>query len=312
MWNSFGQAREDLAAAIAPERDLRAIFDALRRLSSYATSGQRTLLDADLNGFGMGTRQPAVEQRKLHARVAGTAPIDRIDVVKNGEIVFSRDYATAALAPRTWILVGFESSSEVFPPPSDSPRLYRVWEGTLDVTGATVETLDTTGIDNRYTESMARDPAAPGRLRYRVETWGRRDVFLLELDGASADTTFSFDVGPGKEIGVGGILVRPPAQSIPPVRFSVRLGELDGGRFQHDATFERYADRITLQIVDVAAPLDRELEWSDLAAGTLAPSGDYYYLRVNQLDGARAWSSPWWVGGEPRAGSASTVSAAQR
>jgi len=26
--------------------------------------------------------------------------------------------------------------------------------------------------------------------------------------------------------------------------------------------------------------------------------GDYYYLRVTQLDGARAWSSSIWVGGE--------------
>ena len=85
-----------------------------------------------------------------------------------------------------------------------------------------------------------------------------------------------------------------------------------GGRFEHDATFERYADRITLQIVDVAAALDRELEWIDLDAGTPAPTGDYYYLRVNQLDGARAWSSPWWVGGELRAGSASKARAAQR
>ena len=260
----------------------------------------------------MGTRQSAAEERKLHARVAGTAPIDRIDVVKNGEIVFSRDYATAVVAQKTWVLVGFESSSEVFPPPSDSPRLYRVWEGTLEVAGAAIETLDTTGIDNRYTESVARDSDTPGRLRYHVETRGRRDVFLLELDGASADTSFSFDVGPGREIGVGGVLVRPPAQNIPPVRFSVRLGELAGGRFEHDATFERYADRITLQIVDVAAPLDRELEWTDLGAGTPAPGGDYYYLRVNQLDGARAWSSPWWVGGEPRAGNASTGRAAQR
>ena len=27
--------------------------------------------------------------------------------------------------------------------------------------------------------------------------------------------------------------------------------------------------------------------------------GDWYYLRVEQVDGHFAWSSPWWVGGEP-------------
>ena len=28
--------------------------------------------------------------------------------------------------------------------------------------------------------------------------------------------------------------------------------------------------------------------------------GDYYYVRADQLDGARAYSSAVWVGGEPR------------
>jgi hypothetical protein len=134
---TLGQ-RGGLAAAIAPAKTADAIFDALRGLSSYATSGERILLDASLDGFTMGTRQPGSNERRLRARVAGTGPIDRLDVVKNGTIVLSRDYAAAPLAPRIWVQVGFESSSEVFPPSSegpasDSPRLYRVWEGTVDV-----------------------------------------------------------------------------------------------------------------------------------------------------------------------------------
>ena len=46
-------------------------------------------------------------------------------------------------------------------------------------------------------------------------------------------------------------------------------------------------------MIDAAAPLDQEFEFTDLDG--IAP-GDYYYVRVNQLDGGRAWSSPWWVG----------------
>lgn len=69
----------------------------------------------------------------------------------------------------------------------------------------------------------------------------------------------------------------------------MRLGELRGGRFEREVPFERHVDRITVQLVEIEAPLDRELDWIDL--GAKAP-GDYYYLRVHQLDGARAWSSP--------------------
>jgi hypothetical protein len=198
------------------------------------------------------------------------------------------------------VQIGFESSSEVFPPPADNPRLYRVWEGTLEVAGAELRTLDWSGVDNRYTERVERDRSAPARLRYHLETRGRRDLILLELGSATSDTTLEFDVGPGREIGVAGGLLRPPATGIPAQRFTVRLGDLDGGRLERELPFERWVDRVTVQLVDVEAPLDRELEWSDLDSGASAESGDYYYLRVNQLDGGRAWSSPWWVGGRRR------------
>ena len=41
--------------------------------------------------------------------------------------------------------------------------------------------------------------------------------------------------------------------------------------------------------------MDGELDFVD--RGNLQP-GDYYYIRLTQLDGAHAWSSPIWVGGE--------------
>ena len=43
--------------------------------------------------------------------------------------------------------------------------------------------------------------------------------------------------------------------------------------------------------------MESEVDFSD--HGAMRP-GDYYYVRVDQLDGARAYSSPIWVGGEPR------------
>ena len=54
-------------------------------------------------------------------------------------------------------------------------------------------------------------------------------------------------------------------------------------------------DTITLQLLGNDRPLDYDLEFVD----TDEPGrGDYYYVRVEQLNGARAWSSPIWVGGE--------------
>ena len=138
-----------LAAVLAPERTPDAIFDALRARSVYATSGARILLDARLNGKPMGTRQPDARERKIECRVFGTAPIDRIDVVRNGEIVFSRHYLSAPLTAEPWVMFGLESSSDVYPAEgTDSPRPYRRWKGTLEVEGARVTEVLGAGLDN--------------------------------------------------------------------------------------------------------------------------------------------------------------------
>jgi hypothetical protein len=55
----------------------------------------------------------------------------------------------------------------------------------------------------------------------------------------------------------------------------------------------RHTDSVSLQLVPSDAALDQEFEYTDRAT---PKSGDYYYVRVRQVDGAMAWSSPWWVG----------------
>ncbi|HEX2465143.1 MAG TPA: DUF3604 domain-containing protein [Thermoanaerobaculia bacterium] len=288
-----------LAAAIAPEKARDAIFDALRGRSAYATSGDRILLDARLNGERMGTRQRSSDRRTIEGRVSGTAPIDRIDVIKNGEVAWSQSYLAAPLASHAWVEVAFESSSEVFTTTTDNPREYRVWSGTLDVEGAKVVGLKTTGLENAYLEWARIDPERPNRIRFYTETRGKAETILVELEGASAATRFVFDLIAAKESGFGQG-VRPLAQ-IPAVNVSLSLADLDDSRLEHELPVDRHVDRLRLQVVDAGGSLDRDFAFTDLGEPR---DGDYYYVRVTQLDGAQAWSSPFWVGpaGRPPVG----------
>jgi len=281
-----------LAAVVAPEKSVDGIFDAMRSLSAYATSGQRIILDAAVNEAGMGTRQEAADKRVITCRVMGTSPIDHIDVVKNGDVVFSRHYLRAPLKPRSKILVGFESSSEVFGQVRDNPRPYRVWRGTLRIDGAKVVGLTTPGFENVYLERAAIDEADPGLIRFQTRTRGRRDTMLVELEGASPATRFTFHVEPAKEVGAASGPLRPPAD-IPGADFGLRLSGLVDGRIQHQLTLQQHVDRVTLEVVEPDGALDMDFEYTDLENNR---PGDYYYVRVTQLDGGRAWSSPFWVG----------------
>ena len=280
-----------LAAVLAPEKTPDAIFDALRQRSVYAVSGPRILLDADLNGHPMGTRQPQTDERRLAVRVSGTSPIDRIEVIKNGGIAFSRSYLSAPLGDRSWLQLGFESSSEVFTPDKvDNPRPYRVWRGTLRVTGAQVLGVVPVGLDNRVLDRI--ETADAGVLRFDIRTRGRADTVLLELEGATASTRLEVKLEPSREAGIGQGHERP-AMDIPGDRIELALDGLRDSRLEREVPFGEHTDRLTLQVVEPDAPLDRVFDYLDM--GPAAP-GDYYYVRVTQLDGGQAWSSPFWVG----------------
>ncbi len=280
-----------LAAALAPEKTPDAIFDALRQRSVYAVSGPRILLDADLNGHPMGTRQSDNDERRLAVRVSGTSPIDRIEVIRNGEVAFSRSYLSAPLRDRSWLQLGFESSSEVFTPDRvDNPRPYRIWRGTLRVSGAQVLGVVPVGLDNRVLDWIETGEA--GVLRFDIRTRGRADTILLDLEGATASTRIEVELESAREYGLGQGHERP-AMDIPGTRIELGLGGLRDNRLEHEVPFGEHTDRLTLQVVEPDAPLDRVFDYLDMEP---AAPGDYYYVRVTQLDGGQAWSSPFWVG----------------
>ncbi len=280
-----------LAAVLAPEKTTDAIFDGLRDLSAYATSGPRIVLDVRVNGEAMGTRQSFSETREIEVRAMGTSPIDHIDIVKNGEVILSRHYLDATLQSHTWLQIGFESSSEVFEG-RDNPRPYRVWEGFLDVKGARVLQVLPVGLDNAYLESASLDSENEGRVLFHAETRGRRDTLLIELEGATATTTVDLHLEPTQEYGFAPVMVRQPAE-LPAEELRMSLADLEDGRFEHKMQVDLHTDRVRIQLVDPEASMDRELQFTDMED---PESGDYYYVRLTQLDGGQAWSSPFWIG----------------
>ncbi len=80
-----------LTAILAPELTREAIVEALRKRRCYATTGARIVLDFQVDGHGMGEVFTAsVSRVSVTARVLGTAPIARLEVVCNGDVVFEQ------------------------------------------------------------------------------------------------------------------------------------------------------------------------------------------------------------------------------
>ncbi len=289
-----------LAAVLAPQNTPQAIFQALRDRATYATTGERIVLEATLNGSRMGTRVPMALERRLECRVHGTAPIDTIDVIKNGNVVFTRRFLEAQLRSSAFLQIKVESSAEVFTG-HKNPRPARLWRGSVSVKGADLVDFKRPWYFNPGTFSLGRDEADTNRLELSTNTRGRGKGILLELSGANRDTTIVVEWDESREIvprdGTTPEMMDREPQTLPAGTASFRLGDLEGGLGRKEIKVVENVDSIQLQLVPADAELDQEFEFVDKE--DLAP-GDYYYLRVTQVDGSMAWSSPWWVGSRPR------------
>ena len=149
------------------------------------------------------------------------------------------------------------------------------------------------GLDNVILDQFEVDPASPNRVRFNILTRGRRDALLLKLAGASSGTTFRVELEPTKEEGIGRPDTVRPAADLPAESLTLPFVELADGRLERELRVGANTDRVTVEIVDRDAALDRDFSYTDMK--DVRP-GDYYYVRVTQLDSGKAWSSPFWVG----------------
>jgi hypothetical protein len=278
-----------LAAVLAQENTPHALFAALRNRSCYATTGERILIDGDINGIPMGSVMQNPGNRRIRCRASGTAPIDAIDLIKNGGVVFSRRYLDTELGTRTRVQVSFESSTEVFNGVRN-PRGPRPWQGVIEIHGARLVGVEEPAF--AHPQSFHLRQLGEDRLEFSLETRGRWKSLLLDLEEATASTEVKITLEAKQEIpGSPGAPDRRP-EDLAAENLVFQLAELTSGPEVREFPVVQNLDRIELQLIAGDGALDQEFHYRDQDP---IHKGDYYYLRVRQVDGAMAWSSPWWV-----------------
>ncbi len=278
-----------LAAVVAPEKTTDAIFDAMKNLSAYATTGDRILLDFNVNDASMGSRISHTETRKIHGRVYGTAPVESITLIKNGTEMWSQD--CLASDDSRFVEIRFWSPSD--PVIRDSPRGWRQWEGSLKVRGAKLVSVSSPSFYNPRAEFARIDESTPGKVDFRTITRGSMKSIVLELDGATSHTAIDISLIENTERYTTPSPIRSSA-ALPAESFTHSMSVIQNGNAVHKMQIERFTDTITTRLIDPDRQWDQEFEYVDSES---PQRGDYYYVRVNQLNGHAAWSSPIWVGG---------------
>ncbi len=286
--------RGGLGAILAPTRTTDAIFDAMKALKAYATTGDRIILDVSLNNVGMGQRAQFSEQRTLQGRVIGTAPIESITVVKNDHTVWEQDYLTdldSRLASEETLLLSFGSDSTPFHP-NDNPRGWRHWRGTLLVENADIESVEGMDFHNHVLQSIERDAEDQQMIKFATLTRGDTSSMKLRLNNVKRSTAIHLELEPTRESGGAPPLYRR-AQPVAGASISLALRDMENGKVQQSVPAGDYVDVVRLRRVVSQGSRDVRFEFSDSSK----KQGDYYFVRVRQANDAMAWSSPIWVGG---------------
>lgn len=271
------------------------LFSALSQGRTWVTSGPRLFLQVNVNGGLPGERVAASDTRDISGRVIGTAPIAKIELLRNGEVIDTRDLAGDS--DSTKVQVTFDSDSAPVASSRDLPRNGREWIGYIKLSGASLGSVDTTALVNDARQAAAINPADPQRVDFITWTRGQPSGFSFDTVPGEGDMTLDMTLGASAEDTDVSPLGRPPAR-IPAARMIVSLDELKRGMVTRRYAVDGYRDTVTFELVRDPIEKDVSFEFHDQHN---FGGGDYYYVRVTQVDGNMAWSSPVWVGGfDPR------------
>jgi hypothetical protein len=255
-----------LTCFLARELTREAIFEALLKRHFYATTGNRCLVDVQLEGEGgeramMGDVVAAGGGPwSLHVHVAGTAPIESVQVRNGSQVLRTiRPYGEADLANRVMVVW---RGAEV----KGRERL-SVWDGELRIDGNRI--LDLTPINFWNPDSQPERIDSHG-VRWRSITTGGLSGLILTLQEAQA-----------------GLL------AIQTVQGAVSCPVDHIGLEPRCWPFGGLGKRIEVVKLPEA---DRATEFAfSTGIGDLRPGDNPITVRVTQEDGHMAWTSPTYI-----------------
>ncbi len=257
------------------------IWDGLYQKRTFAVTGNiRMLLDFRVNGEPMGGELARTSgPRRLEVRVSGTAPLLRIDLLKNSEVIHS-----------------------VFPSRNHGRILRLSWgdniyqrraavslvNGELRAASGSLRLVSALQTDQAVEWFRQRGP----HVAWRASTSSNdRDPILVDIAEASGGALrFRAD----DVRGLGLLETEIPLDRL---RREGRFVWKSRGTRPYEHSYLKKMGipvQFTLEcdLVNAEGPMDYELTYEDREP---AQSGDYYYLRVEQLDGNLGWSSPVWL-----------------
>ncbi len=270
-----------LTGVYAQGKTRQEIWDGMYQRRTFAVSGNtRIVMDFRVNGEPMGGELPSGHSQaaEVEARISGTAPITSVELLKNSRVIHAVAPARQAGSRLLRVVWG----DNIY----QRRAAQGLRSGEVHPSGGRLRLVQPIHLDQGFESLQQR---GDGISWSTAAVSNDRDGFLADISETSGDAlVFRF----ADADTVGNIEVRIPLDQL---RRTGHFAWSTPANWKHP-----YMDRMRVapafflecELVSPAAPMDVNFTYKDL--GPLKP-GDYYYIRMEQLDTNKGWSSPVWV-----------------
>jgi len=278
-----------LTGIYAKELSRRELYEAISSRRVFATTGKRIIVDFTINDHEMGEEITVLGKPKIKAFAIGEKPIWKIELVKNGKVIHAKlnSFENSNIITFLWKNHVEKNDLLNFDKGFWSRRLRGVqWQGKI------ISTMDNLKLITPYSFDYPKDrilTANADTIIWQSETRGDYDgvevrvhdpVLPLTLALVTREiSTFASSAGfrlTGENLQRRKFTITP--SEIPASGEQLQIGSSD---FVSVIKGEPSRDPLIIDFTDT---------------GLMQPE-NYYYLRVTQIDGEMAWSSPIWVQG---------------
>jgi len=286
-----------LSAVYASTLDRNEIFDAMRNRHNYATSGPRIYLNYQANKkVPIGSEVAKNAGITLDIEAAGTRPIETIDVIKNGEVVHTM-HTQKPKSTAAYVRIAMTSRSD--PLVKDrvkNPMKALSFDGVIHVEGSKILESEIVH-EGKLRESVQKENNGFG---FYVETRGDTEAVLLKLENpekAIIKMTIRAQTIVAKIRSEFGSRYHYDFDKERPIlmkegkKIEVKVSDLKAEGIKHTLN-EKYEGVISIQPLAMQETGLVKVQWQDPSP----KPGDYYYVRLTQVDKEQAWGSPIWIG----------------
>jgi hypothetical protein len=282
-----GAYPEGLVGIYAEALTRESIWKALRARRTIAVTGDRMDTRLHLNGRPMGSELGWIAERSLEIKVAGWDELDKVELIKNNEVI--ERFYPAAHGPAEWpgrarLRIEFGWGEWI----ASRDLALRSWKMHLDVDGGRIVAAMPCFRSRPFVETdrpgiTALDEKRCSWEALTTQRYAEQGVQCFEDSNCQ---------GVALEI-VGTPETRLLLQLVEPVdkQVVVSLGEL-AQRSRLESIDLPRGEWVVLHRLVLPHEYQVEATVTDTHPGSQT---DHYYLRTTQANGQMAWTSPIWV-----------------